>query len=168
MSAMSIEPAEMSGTVDEMIFEFERDFSGSLRCIPMIVRFKLDLCGVKLSLRQWSRFDWQERAPLVTNSCTTVEDIAAYRDLVVRFIETRALEAAVHLAVEVNPPWADTSLIPTRLVTYAIDLGLPAPNLDAWQNLSGLQRFTLFKLTRPGHDNDNFEPALREFGLLDQ
>jgi hypothetical protein len=32
--------------------------------------------------------------------------------------------------------------------------------------LSVLQRFALFKLTRPGHDNDNLEPAMREFGLL--
>jgi hypothetical protein len=29
------------------------------------------------------------------------------------------------------------------------------------------QRFALFKLTRPNHDNDNFIPAMREFGLLD-
>lgn len=29
-----------------------------------------------------------------------------------------------------------------------------------------LQRFALYKLTRPGHDNDNFLPAMREFGLV--
>jgi len=28
-----------------------------------------------------------------------------------------------------------------------------------------LQRFALFKLTRKGHGNRNFLPALREFGL---
>ncbi|NVN38861.1 nitrate reductase associated protein, partial [Komagataeibacter swingsii] len=30
-------------------------------------------------------------------------------------------------------------------------------------HLSVLQRFALLKLTRPGHENQNFEPALREF-----
>lgn len=40
-----------------VFFQFESDFVATLRCIPMIVRFKLDLCGVKLSLKAWSRFD---------------------------------------------------------------------------------------------------------------
>ena len=39
-----------------MLFDFERDFAGSLRCIPMVARQKLDIVGIKLSLRQWSRF----------------------------------------------------------------------------------------------------------------
>lgn len=45
-----------------MLFDFERDFAGSLRCIPMIARQKLDIIGIKLSLRQWSRFTREERA----------------------------------------------------------------------------------------------------------
>jgi hypothetical protein len=43
------------------IFEFELDFVRTLRCVPMIVRFKLDTCGVKLSLTHWNRFDWFDR-----------------------------------------------------------------------------------------------------------
>jgi hypothetical protein len=31
-------------------FDFEADFVGDLRCIPMAVRRKLDLVGVKLKL----------------------------------------------------------------------------------------------------------------------
>ncbi len=37
---------------DTGMFDFESDFVASLRCIPMCVRFKLDLCEIKLSLRQ--------------------------------------------------------------------------------------------------------------------
>jgi hypothetical protein len=86
---------------DLQIFDFERDFAGSLRCIPMIVRFKLDQCGVKLSLRQWSQL-CQRPGP--------------------------------------RPPC-----------------------LSIWARWTPLQRFALFKLTRAGHDNDNFGPALVEF-----
>ena len=50
---------------EPQIFDFERDFAGSLRCIPMIVRFKLDSVGVKLSLRQWSRFGHRDRELLL-------------------------------------------------------------------------------------------------------
>ena len=47
------------------IFAFELDFAGTLRCIPMVVRFKLDQAGIKLTLRQWSRLDRAERQDLV-------------------------------------------------------------------------------------------------------
>ena len=36
-------------------FGFEADFVGDLRCIPMAVRRKLDLVGVKLKLSHWSQ-----------------------------------------------------------------------------------------------------------------
>ncbi|GCD54512.1 hypothetical protein NBRC3188_3209 [Acetobacter pasteurianus NBRC 3188] len=57
-----------------MLFNFEMDFATSLRCIPMIVRMKLDLCGVKLSLRQWCRFTRQEQEILVIQSVTTLAE----------------------------------------------------------------------------------------------
>jgi hypothetical protein len=150
---------------DGPIFDFELDFAGTLRCIPMVVRFKLDQCGVKLSLRQWSRFDHQERRQLVSQACSTEVEVQAYRTCLVALIETRVGEAAVNIAVDAHPDWSDTRLAPARLRDYAIALGLTPPSVVQWASLSPLQRFALYKLTRPGHDNDNFEPAMREFGL---
>jgi hypothetical protein len=47
-------------------FEFESDFAqDSIKCIPMIVRFKLDACGIKLRLSEWSRMSAEERQTLV-------------------------------------------------------------------------------------------------------
>ena len=37
---------------------------------------------------------------------------------------------------------------------------------EQWAALAPLQRFALYKLTRPGHKNENFLPAMREFTLL--
>ena len=34
-------------------FAFERDFVGTWRCIPLCVRRKLDLMGLKLKLSHW-------------------------------------------------------------------------------------------------------------------
>jgi hypothetical protein len=45
--------------------------------------------------------------------------------------------------------------------------GRKPPLVDQWRALSSLKRFTLYKLTRPNHDNDNFIPAMQEFGLTD-
>ncbi|MFM7384388.1 MAG: nitrate reductase associated protein, partial [Microcystaceae cyanobacterium] len=52
-------------------FQFEQDFVASLRCIPMLVRMKLDTCGVKLKLTHWHQLDQTERQNLVTWPCTT-------------------------------------------------------------------------------------------------
>ena len=38
---------------------------------------------------------------------------------------------------------------------------------DSGRRLTVLQRFVLLKLSRDNHDNVNFVPALREFGLAD-
>jgi hypothetical protein len=51
-------------TVSARFFNFESDFVESLRCVPMCVRLKLDLAGVKLKLNEWSKMDPAERAYL--------------------------------------------------------------------------------------------------------
>ena len=159
--------ADIGPVSDATLFAFESDFSGSLRCIPMIVRLKLDLCGIKLSLRQWSRFTRDDRAALVEDPCETAAEAAAYGVALAGLIADRAGETAVNLPIDPAPAWADTFCVPERVAAYVAGLGLPALSVGQWGRLSVLQRFALFKLTRPGHDNDNLEPAMREFGLLD-
>ena len=158
--------AEIGPVSEPMLFAFESDFSGTLRCIPMIVRLKLDLCGVKLSLRQWSRFTRDDRAALVEDPCETAAEAAAYGVALAALIADRAGETAVNLPIDPTPAWAETSDVPERVAAYVEGLGLAALTLGQWGRLSVLQRFALFKLTRPGHDNDNLVPAMREFGLL--
>lgn len=158
--------AEIGALASPELFAFESDFSGTLRCIPMIVRLKLDLCGIKLSLRQWSRFTRDDRAALVEDPCDTAAEAAAYGVALSVLIADRAGEAAVSLPIDPAPAWADASCVPERVAAYVEGLGLAALTVGQWAGLSDLQRFVLFKLTRPGHDNDNLEPAMREFGLL--
>jgi hypothetical protein len=38
--------------------------------------------------------------------------------------------------------------------------------IEAWKDLSILQRFALIKLSRPSHENKNFLSALAEFNLV--
>jgi hypothetical protein len=158
--------AEIGPLSDTTLFAFESDFAGTLRCIPMIVRLKLDLCGIKLSLRQWSHFTRDDRAALVENPCETAAEAAAYGVALAALIADRVGETAVNLPIDPAPTWADTSCVPERVATYVAGLGLAALTAGQWGRLSVLQRFALFKLTRPGHDNDNLVPAMQEFGLL--
>ena len=52
-------------------FLFERDFIGNWRCIPLCVRRKLDLSGVKLKLSHWMTLSQSQRQELVDWSDTS-------------------------------------------------------------------------------------------------
>jgi hypothetical protein len=150
---------------DNQLFAFEDDFVASLRCIPMAVRLKLDRSGIKLSLRQWSRFTRADRAELLETPCATDPDVEAYRARLVELVTLRANEAAKPLP---EPPAALWELIgetPPVVAVYAQSVGVPPPTAREWRRLTELQRFALIKLTRDNHDNVNFVPAMREFGL---
>ena len=146
-------------------FQFEADFVDSLRCIPMIVRLKLDTCGVKLKLAEWNRFTQAECQQLVDLSCTDLAEITAYREYVSELIFQHTGDRASLLTIDPQPPWLDDRAIPPSVETKATEHQLNI-TLSQWVNLTPLQRFALIKLTRSSHENNNFLPALTEFGLL--
>ena len=147
------------------LFAFESDFVATLRCIPMAVRLKLDTCGIKLSLRQWSRFTKQDRRVLLLAACATDGEIAAYRAGLEDLVQARAGETAKPIAPLPLTLWEDAGGPARIVVAYAASLGLIPPTTAQWRRLTPLERFTLIKLTRDNHDNVNFAPAMTEFGL---
>jgi hypothetical protein len=154
---------------DTRIFDFERDFAASLRCVPMAVRLKLDLCGVKLSLRQWSRFTGADRCRLLVMACDTPTEIEDFRILLIGLVADRAGELAKPLMEDIDAAsWNDVWRVPQAVAAFARQSGLPAPTPAQWARLTRLQRFALVKLSRDHHDNLNFAPAMHEFGLADR
>jgi hypothetical protein len=151
---------------DHQLFAFEDDFVASLRCIPMAVRLKLDRSSIKLSLRQWSRFTKDDRQALLDAPCRSEGEVAAYRERLVELVALRAKEATKPLADPPAPLWESASAPPHAVASFAASVGVSPPSPRAWGELSELQRFALIKLTRDNHDNVNFIPAMREFGLV--
>lgn len=146
-------------------FQFESDFVESLRCIPMQVRLKLDTCGVKLKLAQWNRFEQEDREALVALPCQTASEVQSYRSLLHQLIHDRTGTPAVDLAIDPHPAWSDTAIVPDSVQAKAQEAGTVI-TLEQWSALTPLQRFALIKLSRSGHENSNFLPALKEFKLV--
>lgn len=146
-------------------FQFEADFVDSLRCVPMQVRYKLDKCGIKLKLHQWSKFSESDRKRLVELPCQTAENNQFYREHLQQLVQTTTGEIATDLPVEANPNWEDSTVIPVSVTKQADKIGISF-SLEKWQTLTTIQRFVLIKLSRSSHENHNFLPALKEFQVV--
>lgn len=146
-------------------FQFETDFVESLRCIPMQVRYNLDTCGVKLKLEHWNHFSPEQKQALVDCPCATPREAEAYREQLQAWVTEQTGAPAKTLALEEQPPWLNAAVIPEAVVVKATACDLAISNAQ-WENLDPLQRFVLIKLSRPSHENRNFVPAMREFGLV--
>jgi hypothetical protein len=144
-------------------FQFEADFVKSLRCIPMQVRYHLDLCGIKLKLHQWEKFDLAERQQLAEHPINNAVAIQKYRELLIELIRSRTGETATLIAIDPAPPWSNVMAIPDQIQSRCQQSALEI-SLEQWAQLSSLQRFSLLKLSGSSHEQNNFLPALREFG----
>ncbi|TVQ44606.1 MAG: nitrate reductase associated protein [Gloeocapsa sp. DLM2.Bin57] len=145
-------------------FNFEADFVDNLRCIPMIVRFKLDTCGVKLKLTHWNNFSGEERQLLVSLPCNNNNEAIAYKNFLQSLIVQKTSTPAAEIAINPKPPWLDANTIPPEVRAKALEFAITI-SITQWQSLTPLQRFALIKLSRPSHENSNFYPALLEFNL---
>lgn len=150
-----------------MFFKFEADFIQSLRCIPMVVRYNLDTCGVKLKLQHWHQLSYEQRDYLATTPCSTPAEISHYRDTLQNWLIALTGQPANTLAINDHPDWLKEDQIPDAVQTACQNkIGTFILSQEQWQQLTPLQRFVLIKLSRPGHENRNFILALKEFQLL--
>ncbi len=148
-------------------FQFEMDFVESLRCIPMQVRYKLDACGIKLTLAQWHQLSQIQRQQLVTLPIATAAEVQDYRRLLQGWLISQTGEIAAELSEEKQDSWrvaTHPSAIPESVRSQAAD-GDVLVSQNQWEALTALQRFALIKLSRSGHEHRNFLSALKEFGL---
>lgn len=145
-------------------FAFEADFTADLRCIPMAVRRKLDLAGVKLKLVHWNGLSADERQRLLAwgDAPEAIDDLRRW--LLER---SRALPQgpAGTLEPATGCDWQQGEVLPERLRQSCDQLGLRL-RPGCWESLSELERFALVKLSHPGHEHRNLPRALAEFRAL--
>ncbi|MBM5790837.1 MAG: nitrate reductase [Cyanobacteria bacterium M_surface_10_m1_298] len=141
-------------------FSFEQDFLGSWRCIPLCVRRKLDLIGLKLKLSHWLAMSQPEREEIVL----WPDDPPSLRTLRAHLQTLTAAMAegeAKPLPAALSEPWQQTDALPPDVERAAAQRGISL-SVTQWARLAELERFALCKLARPGHDHHNLEAAFSE------
>ncbi len=140
-------------------FAFEQDFVGSWRCIPLCVRRKLDLIGLKLKLSHWLELSQEQRQELVDwpdnpKALTTMAEHLRRCTRAMADGEAKPLPAAI------GEPWQQQQL--PAAIQEAAQRHSTTLSLQQWSALNELERFALCKLSRPGHDHHNLPAALNE------
>lgn len=146
-------------------FQFESDFVDNLRCIPMIVRYKLDTCRIKLQLSDWVKLNYKEKDQLAELPCSKPADIQHYANFVNNLV-VKYTGVVPNMLKTLNDNWVYTKQIPEEVISKAQEWNCPNMTVTQWGSLDILQRFALVKLSRSGHEGNNFPRAFREFQII--
>ena len=133
---------------------------GNWRCIPLCVRRKLDLIGVKLKLSHWLEFTQEQRQTLVDWSDQSPE-LVDLREHLRKLTQFMAEGMVKDLPIAEGEPWQILSVVP-KVVQQAALYRSISISAGQWADLFEIERFALCKLARPGHDHHNLDAAFSE------
>ncbi|MGD1026416.1 nitrate reductase associated protein [Candidatus Binatus soli] len=139
-------------------FDFEKELYETLEFIPLSVRRKLDLAGVKLHLKEWQALSRVERLVICHFPAGSPEE----RDVLAAFLR-EAVKRRAGTDVGTMKPAAhddapDAGQVPPDVARLIAELGLPEKR---WSLLDPDERFALAKMARGGADK--FMSAWSEF-----
>ena len=141
-------------------FNFEDDFIKDLRCIPLCVRRKLDLIGIKLKLTHWQEFNLIEKTKIV-NWPDTKKELFELKIFLKKITSNSKYGEAKEIEISSNQPWQDKNKVPEQVLKLALERGINI-SIEKWRNLNELDRFAFCKLIRPSHEHQNLDKAFDE------
>lgn len=123
-------------------FTFEAETYVSLACVPLAVRRKLDLAGLKISLAGWQSLPFGDRLALCHLPVDGKGDLEAYRDVLRAFAERAGAELKP-LPELTSAVWS-IDAVPLRVEERADLLKRPL-TLARWRGLDEETRYCLWK-----------------------
>lgn len=153
----------MSVSANYPVFEFEREDDPTGEWIPMAVRMKLDLVGLKIRLPDWQALNSQDRASLLALDTESAAGAAEFRNVLEHALAAAGIGSPRTLSAE------GRETIPRTLEWYApgpppekVDQSLRAVNhSDLWARTDRFGRYVLCKLSRKPAD-PRFAKAVAE------
>jgi len=132
-----------------LLFEREADPDGAW--IPMAVRMKLDLAGLKIGLADWQALDARDRGLLLAAGAETDDAIGEFVPLLERSLADAGRAVASRLSDEkctAREEWVTAGVAPVRVATRLAALG----HADLWSRLDRFGRFVVYALCRKDGD----------------
>jgi len=142
-------------------FQYEAEFYPELNRLPLHVRLKLDLTGIKLSLKQWLAFSFEERKVICHLPVESEEELEAFVAYM-NFLCRRYNGSAAPMSRPLSPAlWDSPGHIPEPVVENSRDSGQMI-TLDEWMHWQFHQRYALYKTAVSKNEPEKFLAVLAE------
>jgi hypothetical protein len=142
-------------------FKFEAEFYPNLVRVPVHVRMKLDLTGVKISLEDWLSFTYEERNVLCHLPADTQEEqqvFISYVDYLSRSYRGRHVARTAPLARAV---WDTPDAVPGPVAERSAVARQPLTAAE-WIRCQPVERYALYKTALSKNDSGTFLTLLNE------
>lgn len=142
-------------------YRYEAEYYPTLSRLPLDLRRKLDATGIKLSLKDWLAFAFEERTVLCHLPCESVDEaraFAAYIDFLSRQYRGAPAEKT---AVLDSRLW-DSSQLPEGVVEKSRGLENQTVTLERWRGWQPHQRYALYKTAVSKSQPGAFERVLEQ------
>lgn len=145
-------------------YDYEAEFYPALSRLPLDLRRKLDVTGIKISLKDWLAISMAERSVLCHLPCDGDDEkqvFARYLDLLaVKYLGKPTEKTA---AVS-DGMWGDSAL-PDAVVERSQSLR-ESVTLDEWRRWQSHHRYGLYKTAVAKNQPEAFEQVLRQLRKL--
>ena len=146
-------------------FVFEGEIHQSLSCVPLAVRRKLDVAGLKISLAGWQALSRAERLGLCHLPIANDDEVAVYREVMRGFCDGHGVALTT-----LDDPQAHSRVWNSVQMPAAVAARVAATggSLDqaAWHALDEDSRYGLLKMAEPKQSPAKFQAILAELGFL--
>jgi hypothetical protein len=142
-------------------YQHESDIYPSLSRIPLDVRLKLDVTGIKITLKDWLAFSIEERTVLCHLPIETEEERQAFTSYL-DFLSRRYRGAPVGTAAAISSSlWDNPHQVPEPIAAKSAPL-TPAVTVNEWSRWKSYQRYALYKTALSKGDPGQFFAVLKE------
>ena len=143
-------------------YRHESTFYASLNRIPLHVRLKLDVTGVKISLKDWLAFSIEERK-VVCHLPVETEDEKQVFSSYLDFLSRRYCGAPATTTIAVsNSVWEAAHEVPGPVAGKCAP-EIPPVTIEEWQRWKSHQRYALYKTALSKSEPEEFFSVLTEF-----
>lgn len=139
-------------------YDYEAEYYPSLSRLPLDVRRKLDLTGIKISLKDWLAFSMEERMVLCHLSCDDDEERRVFTDYL-NFLLGKYCGKPADKSEPMNGAQWSASSLPGAVAEKSAEL-CAAVSESEWRSWPEHHRYALYKTAVSKSQPEAFERVL--------
>jgi hypothetical protein len=145
-------------------FRYEAEYYPTLSRLPLHVRMKLDVTGLKISLDDWLSFSFAERTVLCHLPCASDEEKGAFR-VYLDFLSLKYRGAPVGVTEVMDSSLWERSRVPAPVREKSAESGAVV-TANEWLGWQAHQRYALYKTAISKSQPEAFADVLDELRQL--